>query len=78
MQVAAENIGVSKTAMLALQSVGGSAGSCVSIKSIIAGKTAVGGAVAHTPEGVFIMRTASSMFIMIVVGTLTALPFFFN
>jgi L-lactate permease len=75
--VAAENIGVSQTAMLALQSVGASAGSCVSIKSIIAGKTAVGGDIANVPEGVIIVRTASSMFIMIIVGTIAALPFFF-
>ena len=77
MQVAARSIGVSETALLALQSVGATAGNMICINNIIAAKAVVGGAAVHVSEGAFIMRTAAALTVMLVIATLVALPFLF-
>lgn len=77
MQVAARNIGVSTTALLALQSVGATAGNMICINNIIAAKAVVGGDAVRVSEGAFIMKTAPALAAMLTVATLVALPFLF-
>lgn len=77
MQVAAEGIGVSKTALLALQCLGGTAGNCVCVNNIIAARAVVGGPAADVSEGVFIFKTAAPLALMLLIATVTALPFLF-
>eukprot|EP00892_Ulva_mutabilis_P009417 jgi/Ulvmu1/6848/UM031_0053.1 len=76
-QVAARNIDVSETGLLALQSVGATAGNMICINNIIAAKAVVGGAALGVTEGAFIQRTAPALAVMITIATLVALPFLF-
>lgn len=77
MQAAAKSIGVSKTALLALQSLGSSGGNCVGIQNIIFAKAVVGLPLEHVSEGAFVFRTAGALAMMLLIGTVMALPFLF-
>lgn len=77
MQVAAESIGVSVKAMLALQSVGATAGNCVCINNIISAQAVVGGRAARVSEGSFILKTAPVLLLMLVIATLVSLIFLY-
>jgi L-lactate permease len=74
-QVAAKSIGVSQTALLAVQALGGTAGNMICINNIISARTVVGGRALNVSEGAFIMRVAPSLGLMLLIGTLVSLPF---
>lgn len=72
-QIAATNIGVSTTAMLALQVVGASAGNGICLNNIIAACTVVG---LNIGEGQILMRTAKYVFSLTTIATIAMLAFF--
>eukprot|EP00934_Nitzschia_sp_Nitz4_P001775 Nitzschia sp. Nitz4//scaffold97_size77645//45536//47538//NITZ4_005521-RA/size77645-augustus-gene-0.78-mRNA-1//-1//CDS//3329560665//1775//frame0 len=73
--IAAENIGTSATAMLALQAAGGSAGNGVCLNNIIAACAVVG---LNIGEGRVIAKTGPMVLAFCVIATLTMLAFFFR
>lgn len=73
--MAARSIGVSTSALLALQAVGATAGNMVCINNIISARTVVGGRALQCSEGAFILLTAPALACMLLLGTLVALPF---
>jgi lactate permease len=72
---AAETIGVPVTAMLALQTIGGSMGNMFCIHNILSAKVVVG--LDNISEGVFIRRMLSVLAVFTVVATLVGLIFMF-
>ena len=74
-KLAAENIGKSVNAMLALQVVGASAGNGICLNNIISACAITGLAIS---EGKIIAKTAKFVLIMIVISTLVLLPFLFE
>ena len=73
--IAAENIGTSVTTMLALQSVGASAGNGICLNNIISACTVVGLTIG---EGQILMRTYKYVFINTTIATAVMLAFFFR
>ena len=73
-EIAAEQIGVSVNAMLALQVVGASAGNGICLNNIIAACTVTGLVIG---EGKIIARTAKIVFAFIAIATLVMLGFLF-
>lgn len=73
--IAAKNIGVSHTAMLALQATGGSAGNGICLNNIIAACTVVG---LKVGEGRVIARTGPFVLALCTLCTLVMLAFFFR
>lgn len=71
--IAAQNIGVSPTAMLALQATGGSAGNGICLNNIIAACAVVG---LKIDEGKVIARTGPFVLALGAVSTLVMLAFF--
>jgi L-lactate permease len=63
--------------MLALQTVGATAGHMVCINNIIGARTVVGGDALRTSVGAYIQQTAPALALMLVIGTAVALVFFF-
>ena len=73
-QIAATNLGVSQTAMLALQATGGSAGNGVCLNNIIAACAVVG--LGDVREGRVIARTGPFVLTLGAVSTLVTLALF--
>lgn len=73
--IAAENIGTSRTAMLALQAAGGSAGNGVCLNNIIAACAVVG---LNVGEGKVIAKTGPMVVCFCMISTLIILAFFFR
>jgi len=73
--IAAESIGVSETAMLALQAIGASAGNGICLNNIIAACAVVG---LNVSEGVILSRTARYVFSLTSVATIVMLILFFR
>ena len=73
--IAAENIGTSSTAMLALQAAGGSAGNGICLNNIIAACAVVG---LNIGEGKVIAKTGPMVICFCAIATLTTLAFFFR
>eukprot|EP00538_Stauroneis_constricta_P013100 CAMPEP_0119571544 /NCGR_PEP_ID=MMETSP1352-20130426/44175_1 /TAXON_ID=265584 /ORGANISM="Stauroneis constricta, Strain CCMP1120" /LENGTH=574 /DNA_ID=CAMNT_0007621225 /DNA_START=16 /DNA_END=1740 /DNA_ORIENTATION=- len=73
--IAAESIGVSKTAMLALQAIGGSAGNGICLNNIIAACAVVG---LKVSEGEILSRTARYVFSLTTIATVVMLVLFFR
>ncbi|CAJ1946790.1 unnamed protein product [Cylindrotheca closterium] len=73
--IAAESIGVSTTAMLALQAVGGSAGNGICLNNIIAACTVVN---LQVGEGQILARTARYVFALTTWATIIMLAFYFR
>jgi L-lactate permease len=71
--IAAESIGVSKTSMLALQAVGGSAGNGICLNNIIAACTIVG---LNIGEGAILAKTCRLVFSSSTISTIVMLTFF--
>ena len=63
--------------MSALQALGGTAGNMVCINNIIGARAVVAGDAAHVSEGRFILKTAPALAVMLVIGTVVAIPFLF-
>ena len=74
-QIAAETIGVSENAMLALQAVGASAGNGICLNNIISACTVTGLVIG---EGKIIAKTAKFVLAFIVIATLIMLAFLFG
>ena len=72
-QIAAENTGISKTALLALQAAGASAGNGVCLNNIISGCAVVA---LKVGEGKLISKTAFPVFCFCVAATVVSLAFF--
>ncbi len=73
--LAAESIGVSKTSMLALQVVGGSAGNGICLNNIIAACAVVG---LDVGEGAILKQTYKFVLAMTTISTVVMLAFFFR
>lgn len=73
--LAAESIGVSKTSMLALQAVGGSAGNGICLNNIIAACAVVG---LDIGEGAILKQTYKFVLAMTTISTIVMLAFFFR
>ena len=73
--IAAETIGVSENAMLALQAVGASAGNGICLNNIISACTVTGLVIG---EGKIIAKTAKFVLAFIVIATLIMLAFLFG
>lgn len=73
--LAAESIGVSKTTMLALQAVGGSAGNGISLSNIIAACSVVG---LDVGEGTILVQTYKFVLSITTISTVVMLAFFFR
>ena len=71
--IAAESIGVSKTSILALQAVGGSAGNGICLNNIIAACAVVG---LNIGEGQILMKTYKFVFANTTISTIVMLVFF--
>ncbi|KAG7358770.1 L-lactate permease [Nitzschia inconspicua] len=71
--IAAESIGVSKTSMLALQAVGGSAGNGICLNNIIAACTIVG---LNIGEGAILGKTYRAVFSSTTISTIVMLALF--
>jgi L-lactate permease len=71
--IAAQNIGTSETAMLALQAAGGSAGNGICLNNIIAVCAVVG---LNIGEGQIIMRTGLPVFCFCVIATIVMVALF--
>jgi lactate permease len=74
-QIAAERIGTSVTAMLALQAVGASAGNGICLNNIIAACTVVG---LNSGEGPILVKTAPFVFSLTTIATVIMLALFFR
>lgn len=74
-QIAAEQIGTSMTAMLALQTVGGSAGNGVCLNNIIAANAVVG---LNVGEGKILGQTYKYVLSLTTIATVVMLVFFFR
>ena len=72
-RIAAEEIGISVNAMLALQAVGASAGNGVCLNNIIAGLTVVG---LNVSEGQILKRTSKYVFSLTTIATVVMLAIF--
>jgi L-lactate permease len=73
--IAAESIGVSKTSMLALQAVGGSAGNGICLNNIISACTVTG---LQVGEGEVLAKTYKLVFSLTTIATIVMLVFFFR
>jgi lactate permease len=73
--IAAQNIGVSHTSMLALQAAGASAGNGICLNNIIAACAVVG---LNVGEGKVIARTGPHVLALCTISTLVMLAFFFR
>lgn len=73
--LAAESIGVSKTTMLALQAIGGSAGNGICLNNIIAASAVVG---LDVGEGAVLKQTYKYVLAITTISTIIMLAFFFR